>query len=787
MADKDKNAIVNKTTIGNKRKRQAESRLGNLLSKIRTKHSESVNSIKKKKIHLRWKRFDPTKGVYNIVSHKFGGGYRFSMMEENIKVEKLKEQACNLFFPNGRNSYGELLESCQMMLTDAGDTEINDNMILKEYLDRRGIYVSRTYFVLKTKYEDILSNDVPFPQMCYCSTIGESCVLCNQNNDFWNNFQINDRNFDSDTVSSIPQQKTKISLNSTHTMTLNKFQQEIPMSDTHRMLSVPETQQTTSMSNIPQKTLSNTPQETAMVSTPQETAMVSTPQETYIPNIPKETPMLDTHGQLSVPQTQQTTSLPNIPKKTSSNTPQETPMLSILQETSMVSIPMLDTHRQLSVPETQQTTSLPNVPKKTSSTPQETPMLSVLQETFMVRTHPQTTTNMQEDTPLVLIDDDSSVCSNADTVPFTPAENTVKTKMKTVCIHRLKIKEDMINAFKKINCDDDICYEVIDPRGQREEGIGVGVERDLYTCFWGEVLDSLCIGSTERVPFVRHDLYFEEWEAIGKILCKGFLDAAYFPIQLSQAFLIYVLFGTVPNDQIIDSFFNYLAPMERTIVESALKGIPATIYDEEDFLDVLDRFNCRTRITPLNVYGIILELAQQELIQKPYIMVCSWKKTISILRNHQDFQTIANVKMFYNKVKPTNKKIIKLLQADPQNDGERNAFKYLQQYIRGLDSSNVVKLLHFLTGADIILCKQIEVSFISMEANAARRPIAHTCAPLLEVPNSYRNFCELREEFQGILKSRLMGSRHSVTELLLLLWLLTVFIPVNLFCSHESC
>ena len=70
---------------------------------------------------------------------------------------------------------------------------------------------------------------------------------------------------------------------------------------------------------------------------------------------------------------------------------------------------------------------------------------------------------------------------------------------------------------------------------------------------------------------------------------------------------------------------NYLAPMERTIVDFALKGTQATIYNEQD-LDALDRFNCRTRITPLNVYGIILKLVQQELIQKPYIMVCSWKK-----------------------------------------------------------------------------------------------------------------------------------------------------------------
>ena len=68
-----------------------------------------------------------------------------------------------------------------------------------------------------------------FQQMCYCSTIGESCVLCNQNNDFWNNFQINDRNFDSDTVSSIPQQKTKISLNSTH----NNDIEQVPARNTY--------------------------------------------------------------------------------------------------------------------------------------------------------------------------------------------------------------------------------------------------------------------------------------------------------------------------------------------------------------------------------------------------------------------------------------------------------------------------------------------------------------------------------------------------------------------------
>ena len=62
----------------------------------------------------------------------------------------------------------------------------------------------------------------------------------------------------------------------------------------------------------------------------------------------------------------------------------------------------------------------------------------------------------------------------------------------------------------------------------------------------------------------------------------------------------------------------------------------------------------------------------------------------------------------------------------------------------------MTKLLRFLTGSDIIIIENTEVSFCAMQG-LARRPITHTCAPVLELPNSYRNFCELREEFTSIL------------------------------------
>ena len=54
--------------------------------------------------------------------------------------------------------------------------------------------------------------------------------------------------------------------------------------------------------------------------------------------------------------------------------------------------------------------------------------------------------------------------------------------------------------------------------------------------------------------------------------------------------------------------------MESKIVKAALLGTPPQVYDDDDFLDILDRFNCKSWVTIMNVYGVILEIAKQELV-----------------------------------------------------------------------------------------------------------------------------------------------------------------------------
>ena len=76
---------------------------------------------------------------------------------------------------------------------------------------------------------------------------------------------------------------------------------------------------------------------------------------------------------------------------------------------------------------------------------------------------------------------------------------------------------------------------MINAGGEKEPDAGAGVERDIYSSAWKEILDGLCVGERERVSFLHHDLYINEWNSIAKILVKGFMDTKYFLLQLLQS------------------------------------------------------------------------------------------------------------------------------------------------------------------------------------------------------------------------------------------------------------
>ena len=287
-----------------------------------------------------------------------------------------------------------------------------------------------------------------------------------------------------------------------------------------------------------------------------------------------------------------------------------------------------------------------------------------------------------------------------------------------------------------------------------EDGSGSGVSRDVYSSFWQDVSDAFFVGEKERVPYVRHDLYVKEWEAIGKIILKGYIDTEYFPTFLSKAFLVFCLYSEVSDDLLVASFLNYLSTDERTMLQNLLKTKVSEILNSDEFLEFKEQFGCKTLVKAENLERVIIETARLELIQKSHLMASSWRTTFTELKKKAQFCSIEGITKFYDDLEPNAKKVINLFKEIlPTTGAEREAFNFFKRYIRGLETPSLKKLVKFLTGSDIVIVESIDVIFTKPESSFERRPIAHTCAPCLELPSTYNSYCELREEFSNILNS----------------------------------
>jgi hypothetical protein len=235
---------------------------------------------------------------------------------------------------------------------------------------------------------------------------------------------------------------------------------------------------------------------------------------------------------------------------------------------------------------------------------------------------------------------------------------------------------------------------------------------------------------------------------------KGYTTTNYYPMYISRAFMEYCLYDDVNDIVILESFLKFVAVDEEELIDEHMGS--GQVPDDDELFDFLSRFQCRTEITSSNLTRIITELGRQELIQKPHVMLASFKPIVKELKHFEPFKTSEQLHEFYDTIRPTTKKVLHNLSAQPNTDAERDAYKFLQRYIRGLDESKLLQFLKFTTASDIMVAKPLEVHFVKVEG-VSSRPIAHTCGPVLELPSTYSNFVELREQFNNILDKKSWG------------------------------
>lgn len=292
----------------------------------------------------------------------------------------------------------------------------------------------------------------------------------------------------------------------------------------------------------------------------------------------------------------------------------------------------------------------------------------------------------------------------------------------TVKLHRVNLLEEMIGQFKdEILLKHNLRYTYIDEKGADVDGIS----RDVYAAFWTELMDHTAEGEDLRVPSLCPKWQEEEWKSIGRILLKGFQDHGYFPCRLSPAFAVALIFGEneVSDDVLFESLLFYVSQSERNLIKAALKeGLSDE--DQDELIDLLDRLDVTAIPTKENLKSILLKVAHKQLIQKPRYA----SKKISITAGSslkKLFGSPQGVLQMYENKKPTTKKLLKLLSASPSTQAENQSFRFLQQYIRGLDDAGLRRILRFVTGSDVICVNKIEVMFTAVDG-LGRRPVAHT-------------------------------------------------------------
>lgn len=330
----------------------------------------------------------------------------------------------------------------------------------------------------------------------------------------------------------------------------------------------------------------------------------------------------------------------------------------------------------------------------------------------------------------------------------------IQKPVKDIVVHRSTILRDLIREFDeqdalKFNYN----IRVIGNNGELEKGEGNGVLREVLSIFWQNFFTSLALGASEKVPCIRHDFQKKGWEAVARILVYGYTSTTYLPPSLSVAFIASCIFGEeqVSNDFLVKSFKLFVSEDEKQAIDIRLNGGPEFDSSNEDILEFLSSYKCFKTPTTENINAIIFELAHQEIIQKPRYIANCWVPIVKRLQVFEPFQSIDNLETLFNEKKVTNKKLVKLLSASPVTDAERESLEHLKRFIKNLKEDGLSAFLQFTTGSNCITCEHIEVTFTNLDG-FARRPIAHTCAPMLELPTTYISFNELSEEFTSILR-----------------------------------
>ena len=102
---------------------------------------------------------------------------------------------------------------------------------------------------------------------------------------------------------------------------------------------------------------------------------------------------------------------------------------------------------------------------------------------------------------------------------------------------------------------------------------------------------------------------------------------------------------------------------------------------------------------------------------------------------------------------PNTKSVLDCLSfAENLNETESRVSTFFRRFIRDSSIEMLHSLLRFCTGSDLVLGKKIIITFNDL-LGFERRPVAHTCGCVLELPRSYESYGAFKSQMQAVHKS----------------------------------
>ena len=193
------------------------------------------------------------------------------------------------------------------------------------------------------------------------------------------------------------------------------------------------------------------------------------------------------------------------------------------------------------------------------------------------------------------------------------------------------------------------------------------------------------LGEDEMVPIISHDVSKSVWQAIARVMLKGYFQERYFPIQISPVFLSCCLFGE--ESVTLEMYFNSLA--EANLAEKVLSS--SVSVDDDEVLDLLTAFECKKVATANNFKDLIIKIAHKEIVQKPRYACDCWSEILVPLK----FLITSSKVLFqtYESLHPTAGKVCKLFKAEPKSPAENESLSHVKRWIKGRSMNDLRHLI----------------------------------------------------------------------------------------------